>query len=94
LIDQLLQRHGVEAHVVQQTGHPYTAFRMVEAGLGVTVTPALSSPPSTLTTRPLTPTERRAVTLIRRRQRSLSPLAVLVWNRLRELAAKGVLTPR
>jgi DNA-binding transcriptional LysR family regulator len=94
LIDQLLQKHGVEAHVVQQTGHPYTAFRMVEAGLGVTVTPGLSSPPSTLAVRPLAPAERRAVTLIHRRQRSLSPLAALVWNRLRELTAKGALTPR
>ncbi|RUL70194.1 LysR family transcriptional regulator [Dyella choica] len=94
LIDQLLQKHGVAAHVVQQTGHPYTAFRMVEAGLGVTITPTLSSPPTTLAVRPLTPTERRAVTLIHRRQRSLSPLAALVWNRLRELAAKGALTPR
>ncbi|RDS80172.1 LysR family transcriptional regulator [Dyella monticola] len=94
LIDQALQKHGVQACVVQQTGHTHTAFRMVEAGLGVTVTPWLSSPPSTLAVRPLTPTERRAVTLIHRHQRSLSPLAALVWNRLRELAAKGSLTPR
>lgn len=86
LIDQALQKHGVQAHVAQQTGHTHTAFRMVEAGLGVTVTPMLSSPPPTLAVRPLTPTEQRAVTLIRRRQRSLSPLAALVWNRLRELA--------
>ncbi|GLQ86522.1 LysR family transcriptional regulator [Dyella flagellata] len=92
LIDQLLQRHGVQANVVQQTGHPHTAFRMVEAGLGVTVTPTLSSPPTTLAVRPLIPTERRAIMLIHRRQRSLSPLATLVWNRLRELAAKGTLT--
>lgn len=93
LIDQILQRHGVEAHIVQQTSHTHTAFRMVEAGLGITVTPALSSPPSALVVRRLTPTEQRAVTLIHRRQRSLSPLAALVWNRLRELAAKGALTP-
>jgi len=94
LIDGLLQKHGVAANVVQQTGHPYTAFRMVEAGLGVTITPALSSPPATLAVRALIPTERRAITLIRRRQRSLSPLAALVWNQLRELTAKGTLTPR
>jgi DNA-binding transcriptional LysR family regulator len=94
LIDQALQKHGVQAHVVQQTGHTHTAFRMVEAGLGVTITPRLSSPPPTLAVRPLTPTEQRAVTLIRRRQRSLSPLATLVWNRLRMLAAQGALTPR
>jgi len=90
LIDQVLQKHGVDARVVQQTGHTHTAFRMVEAGLGITITPALSSPPPTLAMRPLTPTEQRAVTLIRRRQRSLSPLAMLVWKRLRELAAGGV----
>lgn len=92
LIDQALLKHGVDAHVVQQTGHTHTAFRMVEAGLGLSVTPGLSSPPSTLAVRPLVPTERRGVTLIRRRQRSLSPIATLVWNRLRELAARGTLT--
>jgi hypothetical protein len=42
--------------------------------------------------RPLTPKEQRTVMLIHRRHRSLSPLAALVWNRLRELAAKGTLT--
>ena len=93
LIDQVLHKHGVDAHVVQQTGHTHTAFRMVEAGLGITITPALSSPPPTLAMRPLTPTEQRAVTLIRRRQRSLSPLAMLAWERLRELAASGVFAP-
>ncbi|MFK2899926.1 LysR family transcriptional regulator [Dyella jejuensis] len=93
LIDHALLKYGVDPHVVQQTGHTHTAFRMVEAGLGVTITPALSSPPSTLAIRPLTPAEQRAVTLIHRRQRSLSPLAALVWNRLRELAKTGTLTP-
>ncbi|GLQ98440.1 LysR family transcriptional regulator [Dyella mobilis] len=92
LIDQALHKHGIAADVVQQTGHTHTAFRMVEAGLGITITPALSSPPPSLVMRPLTPTEQRTVTLIHRRQRSLSPLAALVWNRLRELAANGRLT--
>ncbi|RUL61442.1 LysR family transcriptional regulator [Dyella dinghuensis] len=92
LIDATLRKYGVEAHVVQQTGHTYTAFRMVEAGLGITITPTLSAPPASLAMRPLTPTEQRSVTLIHRRHRSLSPLAALVWNRLRELAEKGPLT--
>jgi DNA-binding transcriptional LysR family regulator len=92
LIDATLRKYNVEAHVVQQTGHTYTAFRMVEAGLGITITPALSASPASLAMRPLTPTEQRAVTLIHRRHRSLSPLAALVWNRLRELAEKGSLT--
>lgn len=92
LIDHALLKHGIEPHVVQQTGHTHTAFRMVEAGLGITITPALSAPPPSLVMRSLTPVEQRTVMLIHRRQRSLSPLAALVWNRLRELAANGTLT--
>jgi DNA-binding transcriptional LysR family regulator len=92
LIDLALNKHGVSANVVQQTGHTHTAFRMVEAGLGITITPVLSSPPPSLAMRPLTPMEHRTVMLIHRRQRSLSPLATLVWNRLRELSANNRLT--
>lgn len=87
LIDRALQRHDVQAEVVQQTGHTHTAYRMVEAGLGITIAPALSPPPAPLCMLPLTPLEQREVMLIHRRQRSLSPLATLVWERLRELAA-------
>jgi DNA-binding transcriptional LysR family regulator len=93
LIDQALALHNVQANVVQQTGHAHTAFRMVEAGLGITVTPKLSLPASgQLVMRPLTPTVTRAITLVRRRHRSLSPLAELVWARLRTLA--GATPPR
>jgi DNA-binding transcriptional LysR family regulator len=92
LIDQALHKHGVVADVVQQTGHTHTAFRMVEAGLGITITPMLSSPPPSLVMRALTPSEQRTVMLIHRRQRSLSPLAKLVWDRLRELTAHDKLT--
>jgi DNA-binding transcriptional LysR family regulator len=92
LIDAALRQHNVQADVIQQTGHTHTAFRMVEAGLGITVTPAISAPPPSLVIRPLTPTVQRAVMLIHRRHRSLSPLATLVWNRLRALAQKGTLT--
>lgn len=87
LIDHALASRHIEANIVQQTGHTLTAFRMVEAGLGVSVSPALSPPPTTLVTRPLTPHESRDVVLIRRRQRSLSPLATLVWESLRALTA-------
>lgn len=87
LIDQQLAAQGIEAHVVQQAGHTHTAFRMVEAGLGISVTPGLSLPISgQLTARPLTPTVKRAVTLIRRRHRSLSPVAELVWAQIRATA--------
>lgn len=88
LIDQQLALHQIQANVVQQTGHAQTAFRMVEAGLGITVTPRLSLPASAqLAVRPLTPTATRAITLVRRRHRSLSPLAELVWAQLRALSS-------
>lgn len=85
LIDHALASRNIQATIVQQTGHTLTTFRMVEAGLGISVSPALSPPPPTLVTRPLTPQESRDVVLMKRRQRSLSPLAMLVWERLREL---------
>ncbi|WP_109125364.1 LysR family transcriptional regulator [Dyella sp. C11] len=85
LIDHALASRTIEANIVQQTGHTFTTFRMVEAGLGISVSPALSPPPPTLVTRPLTPQESRDVVLIKRKQRSLSPLATLVWDQLREL---------
>lgn len=88
LIDQVLEQRRVAVQVVQQTSHTHTAFRMVEAGLGSSITPALSLPSSpALVARPLTPTVMRAITLVRRRHRSLSPVAQLVWNRLRQVAA-------
>ena len=87
LIDQVFARRGIEPIVVQQTGHTHTAFRMVEAGLGISVSPALSPPPSTLVARPLTPQEHRDVVLLKRRQRSLSPLAAVVWEALKGVAA-------
>lgn len=86
LIDQTLAEQGVEPEVVQQTGYPHTTFRMVEAGLGLSVMPGLSLPaPSSVVVRPLTPTVQRAIILVRRRHRSLSPVAELVWAQLREL---------
>lgn len=85
LIDHALASRSIEANVAQQTGHTLTAFRMVEAGLGISVSPALAPPPATLVTRPLTPQESRKVVLVKRRQRSLSPLATLVWDQLRNL---------
>ena len=89
LIDRQLASLQIEADVVQQTGHPYTAFRMVEECLGVTITPRLSLPLSDeLVVRPLTPGVTRAITLIRRRHRSLSPVAELVWTEIRTLAAQ------
>lgn len=86
LIDMALVAHHVIARVAQETGHTHTAYRMVEKGLGVTVTPGLSAPLSpALVIRPLVPTVRRAITLVRRQQRQLSPAAERVWALLRQI---------
>ncbi|KJV37370.1 LysR family transcriptional regulator [Luteibacter yeojuensis] len=88
LIDAALAAQGVVARVAIEVGHPHTAFRMVEAGLGVTVTPALSLDalrPGLVTLR-LTPQIHRDVTLLRRRARSLSPPAQTAWDTFRDIA--------
>ncbi|HEX7324858.1 MAG TPA: LysR family transcriptional regulator [Rhodanobacteraceae bacterium] len=87
LIDAALAGYGITVRVVQETGHTHTAFRMVEAGLGTTVTPGLSAPLSPgLVVRPLTPRVQRAITLVRRDGRSLSPAAARVWDVLAAVA--------
>jgi DNA-binding transcriptional LysR family regulator len=88
LIDALLAAHGVEAQVAIEVGHPHTAFRMIEAGLGITVTPALSLDALRpgLVVLDLTPEEHRNVTLLRRRARSLSPPAQTAWDTFRDVA--------
>jgi DNA-binding transcriptional LysR family regulator len=88
LIDALLATHGVDARVAIEVGHPHTAFRMIEAGLGITVTPALSLDALRpgLVVLDLTPEEHRNVTLLRRRARSLSPPAQTAWDTFRDVA--------
>lgn len=90
LIDLALERHGAHCEVKQQLGHPTTVFRMVEAGIGISVMPELSLPPEglpQLVVRPLVPRVQRAIMLIRRHNRALSPLAERVWGIVRETAA-------
>ena len=87
---EALERHGAHCEVKQQLGHPTTVFRMVEAGIGISVMPELSLPPEglpQLVVRPLAPRVQRAIMLIRRRNRALSPLAERVWGIVRETAA-------
>lgn len=89
LIDEVFARRQIPVDITLEVGHPHTAFRMVEAGLGVTVTPALSLDALRpgLAVRSLTPEVHREVTLLRRRARSLSPPAQTVWEAFREVAA-------
>lgn len=83
LIDDALLAHGASCHIKQELGHPTTVFRMVEAGIGISVMPALSVPDSGLPglkVLPLIPTVERQIMLVRRRNRALGPLAQYVWD--------------
>jgi DNA-binding transcriptional LysR family regulator len=89
LIDEALETHGAHCEVRQQVGHPTTAFRMVEAGIGISVMPGLAVPPTgakPLVMRPLMPQVRRSIMLVHRRNRAPSPLAQRVWQLIRETA--------
>ncbi|GAB2474323.1 LysR family transcriptional regulator [Comamonas humi] len=92
LMDAVLAEHGCGPEtcpVVQEVGHVTTAFRMVEAGIGLSVMPGQAIPPAGLpglAVRPLAPERLRAIMLVRRRQRSLSSAADKVWAIVRQCA--------
>lgn len=94
LIDAALAQHGAHCTVAQEVGHPTTVFRMVEAGIGISVMPALALPPQELghlAISPLTPTVERDIVLVHRRNRAPSPLAQRVWALVRQTAqARGL----
>ncbi|MBX9297431.1 LysR family transcriptional regulator [Chromobacterium vaccinii] len=88
LIDQLLREHGLDCPVAQQLGHSNSVFRMVAAGIGVSVSPGLAMPlPENcgLIARRLSPRASRRIVLIRRRNRTLSPAAERVWRLVLEM---------
>ncbi len=93
LMDAALLSHGCgpdRCPVVQEVGHVTTAFRMVEAGIGLSIMPRLAIPPQGLpglAVADLTPTVERAIMLVRRRQRSLSAAAQAVWQVIAATAA-------
>ncbi len=92
IIDAVMQRHGVQAQVVQELGHPATVFGLVEAGVGVSVLPWLALPlpaDSSLIALPLEPRAERTVELVRRRDRSLSPAAESVWSLIAALPPRA-----
>ncbi|WP_137920802.1 LysR family transcriptional regulator [Hydrogenophaga sp. 2FB] len=93
LIDDALRLHGVQASVAQEVGHVTTIFRMVEAGLGISVVPLLALPPAglqDLVMRPLLPRIDRSIALVRRANRTLSPVAEVAWQLVRKVAGERV----
>lgn len=89
LIDAALSHFGVQASIVQEIGHPATLFPMVEAGIGISVLPALALPlpqGSRLVVKRLVPDVQRKIMLVRRKNRSLSGAAQALWEVVREQA--------
>lgn len=91
LIDEALRAQGVQAPVAQEVGHVTTIFRMLDAGLGISIVPLLALPPGGLqglATRSLVPRVQRRVVLVRRANRGLAPVAELAWDLVRRIAAQ------
>lgn len=89
LVDAILQQLAVSMNVVQEIGHPATLYPMVEAGIGISILPALALPlPSgrKLVVRRLYPEMNRSLMLIKRKNRSLTPAAEAVWQEVRQQA--------
>ena len=90
LIDSAMRQQGVEAQVVQEIGHPATLFPMVAEGIGISIFPALALPlpeGGRLRVRRLVPEINRALMLVRRKNRSLTPAAEAIWQVARQQAA-------
>ncbi|URQ59857.1 LysR family transcriptional regulator [Pantoea alhagi] len=89
LIDEALKQQRVEAEIVQEIGHPTTLYPMVEAGIGISILPALALPLPAgrpLMVRRLLPEINRTLMLIRRKNRSLTPAAEVIWQEVRQQA--------
>ena len=89
LIDRALAEHAVQCTVAQEVGHPTTIFRMLDAGLGISVIPTLALPPeglARLVVRPLVPRVDREIMLVHRRHRALSPVAQAAWDLVKTVA--------
>ncbi|MDN4574951.1 LysR family transcriptional regulator [Pandoraea cepalis] len=96
LIDRALAEHGAYCQVAQEVGHAITVFRMIEAGIGISIMPALALPAmpglpahgDRLVALPLVPQLDRTIMLVRRKNRTLSPAAQSVWALIQEITAK------
>lgn len=91
LIDRALSAHNAHWTVAQELGHASTVIQMVYGGIGIAVLAAMAlaeSDPAGLRTLPLMPRVEREIVLVRRRHRSLSPVAQTVWHLIAQTAAQ------
>ncbi|KQN54983.1 MULTISPECIES: LysR family transcriptional regulator [unclassified Erwinia] len=89
LIDRALREQRVQAEIAQEIGHPVTLYPMVEAGIGISILPALALPlpeGRPLLVRRLLPEINRSVMLVRRKNRSLTPAGEAIWQLVRQQA--------
>ncbi|MBK0035570.1 LysR family transcriptional regulator [Erwinia sp. S43] len=90
LIDEALRQQQVQADIAQEIGHPATLYPMVEAGIGISILPALALPlpqGRPLMVRRLVPEINRTIMLVRRKNRSLTPAAEAIWQEVRQQAS-------
>lgn len=90
LIDEALRQQQVQADIAQEIGHPATLYPMVEAGIGISILPALALPlpqGRPLMVRRMVPEINRTIMLVRRKNRSLTPAAEAIWQEVRQQAA-------
>ncbi|ADP13216.1 MULTISPECIES: LysR family transcriptional regulator [Erwinia] len=89
LIDDALRLQQVQADIAQEIGHPATLYPMVEAGIGISILPALALPlpqGRPLMVKRITPEINRTIMLVRRKNRSLTPAAEAIWQEVRQQA--------
>ncbi len=84
-----LARLQIQTDIILELAQPSSVLGMVEAGLGVAVMPEMVAPYKShpaLITRTLTrPAASRDILLFKRKDRSLSPAAQVVWQAFFEL---------
>ncbi|KAB8309594.1 LysR family transcriptional regulator [Erwinia endophytica] len=89
LIDEALKGQQVQTEIVQEIGHPATLYPMVEAGIGISILPALALPlpqGRPLLVKRMVPEINRTIMLVRRKNRSLTPAADAIWQEVRQQA--------
>ncbi|WP_417360563.1 LysR substrate-binding domain-containing protein [Gallaecimonas pentaromativorans] len=97
LIDKVFEELGLSPVVAQEIGHPVTLYPMVAAGIGTGILPALALPVPEgcqVVVKPLAPKVDRTLMLVRRKNRSLSPAAALIWQLVKERASELALSRR
>ena len=94
VIDEWFRRGGATPHVVMELGNAEAIKKMVEAGLGLAVTSAISVTAEvrarTLMTLPLAPPLGRRLGIVRRRDRAPSPALAVLLDALAGLGARAV----